>query len=241
MRKTVSPKKVFGLVGAIFAGIGAIFLAVALVLFIKDRSFKADADKVVGIITEIGSYYDSEGDPWHEVWVSYQVNGETYNTKLNSYRGSMHEGGHIDLYVSKDDPYEVQDGIAVSILMLVFGILGGFFFILGIVFISILIGSNTKRKKLMENGKRLKASVTGGNEDLTVIINGRHPYRLDCVYQDEFTGESYLYSSDYLLEDPNMYIDAKVDVYVDGNDMSKYYVDLNSLSETGPLVHDFRR
>ena len=75
MRKSVSARLFFVLFGSIFAGIGAIFLIVSIVLMVDNQNFKSKADKIVGIITEINTYYDSDDDLNHEVWVSYQYNG----------------------------------------------------------------------------------------------------------------------------------------------------------------------
>lgn len=240
MRKSVSARLFFVLFGSIFAGIGAIFLIVSIVLMVDNQNFKSKADKIVGIITEINTYYDSDDDLNHEVWVSYQYNGETYESRLSEYSSSMYEGGRIDLYVDPENPHKVRSGSAATILFFIFGGLGLVFFLIGSGFLVKEILHKSKQKQLKQNGRKLRATITGGDMCYTITINNRHPYKLDCMYQDEFTKESYLFSSDYVFDPPENYIDAQVDVYVDPNEMSKYYVDMDSLSNRNPMLHDFR-
>lgn len=240
MRKSVSSRLFFILFGSIFAGIGAIFLIISIVLMVDNQNFKNKADKIVGVITEINAYYDSDDDLNHEVRVSYQYNGETYESRLSEYSSSMYEGDRIDLYVDPENPYRVRSGSVATILFLIFGGLGLVFFLIGSGFLVKEILHKSKQNQLKQNGRKLRATITGGDMCYTVTINNRHPYKLDCMYQDEFTKESYLFSSDFVFDPPENYIDAQVDVYVDPNEMSKYYVDMDSLSNRDPLVHDFR-
>lgn len=125
------------------------------------------------------------------------------------------------------------------ILPIVFGSAGAPFLLVGIGFLIFVGIKNKKKKELMQNGNLIHAMVTGGSEVLNVEVNGRHPWKLECRYEDPFSGDIYLYSSRSIFVDPYLYIGQQIAVYVDRNDPSKYYVDIQSLQQQ-ENVHDFR-
>ena len=240
MKKTFSAKNFNLWFGILFGGIGAIFVIVTIVLFIDNKSFERKADKVMGIITEIETYRDTDGDVEHEVYVAYQYDGEDYESRINSYTSSMYEGGRIDLYIDPDNPYKVRALGSMTLFYLIFGGVGSVFFVIGLCFVLSYVMKKSKNDKLIKEGRKLSATITGGEMCYNITINGRHPYKLECTYEDEFTKEKYLYSSEYVDFPPENYYGSRVNVYVDRNDMSHYFVDTNSMQMSGSAIHDFR-
>lgn len=131
------------------------------------------------------------------------------------------------------------EGEDLYILPIVFGSIGTPFLLVGIGFLIFVGVKDKKKKELMQNGNLIYAMVTGGSEVFNVEVNGRHPWKLECKYEDPFSGEVYLYSSRNTFTDPYPYIGQQIAVYVDKNDPSKYYVDIQSLRQQ-ENVHDFR-
>lgn len=131
------------------------------------------------------------------------------------------------------------EGENLYILPIVFGSIGTPFLLVGIGFLIFVGKMDGKKKALMQNGNLIYAEVTGGSEVFNVQVNGRHPWKLECRYEDPFSGEIYLYSSRNTFTDPYPYIGQQIAVYVDKNDPSKYYVDIQSLRQQ-ENVHDFR-
>ena len=125
------------------------------------------------------------------------------------------------------------------ILPIVFGSMGAIWLLVGIGFLIFVGIKDKKKKELIQNGNMIYAEVTGGSEVFNVQVNGRHPWKLECKYEDPFSGEIYLYSSRNVFLDPYLYIGQQIAVYVDKNDPSKYYVDIQSLRQQ-ENVHDFR-
>ena len=126
--------------------------------------------------------------------------------------------------------------VILCIMGLIFGAIGG-----GIFFANVAAGG--KRKKLMENGDRVSGTITDVITVTNVRINGRHPYKAEVEVIDPYTGEKYLYSSKQVINDITYMVGSAVDVYVDPNDKSKYYVDLDSVAAdeySDVTVHDFR-
>ena len=107
----------------------------------------------------------------------------------------------------------------------------------------IAIKQRKKKEYLMQHGKRVMAEVTGGSRNLNYTVNGRHPWKLECRYEDIFSGEIYLFSSGNVWMDPELYIGQQVSVYVEGENYKKYYVDVDGLCATGSYgvqIHDYR-
>ena len=107
----------------------------------------------------------------------------------------------------------------------------------------IAIKQRKKKEYLMQHGKRVMAEVTGGSRNLNYTVNGRHPWKLECIYEVIFSGEIYLFSSGNVWMDPELYIGQQVSVYVEGENYKKYYVDVDSLCATGSYgvqIHDYR-
>lgn len=131
------------------------------------------------------------------------------------------------------------EGENLYILPIVFGSVGTPFLLVGIGFLIFVGAKDKKKKELMQNGIKVFAEVTGGSEVLNVEVNGRHPWKLECRYTDPYNGGVYLYSSRSVFMDPYLYMGQQVAVYVDRNDPSKYYVDIQSLRQQ-ENVYDFR-
>lgn len=131
------------------------------------------------------------------------------------------------------------EGENLFVIPVVFGIVGAVFLLVGIGFLIFVGAKNKKKKELMQNGIKVFAEVTGGSEVLNVEVNGRHPWKLECRYTDPYNGGVYLYSSRSVFMDPYLYMGQQVAVYVDRNDPSKYYVDIQSLRQQ-ENVYDFR-
>ncbi len=120
---------------------------------------------------------------------------------------------------------------------------GALFTILGAAFLLWVLLKLVRRKKLIESGEQLTGVITAVRLNMSVTVNGVHPYRAECEVVDHYSGERYLYSSDNTMEDISALIGMSVTVYADQNDRKKYYVDIDSLINRynyDASVHDYR-
>ena len=169
---------------------------------------------------------------------------EEYVARIGYYSSTMDEGDPIQLYVQADKPGKPKSVMGLNLTGIILIFMGVIFSLCGgsILFADAL--KKNKGKKLLANGRKIYAEVTGGRVCYNYTVNGRHPYKLECKYEDVFSGEVFLYSSGYIWEAPDIYIGSQVAVYVNPNNMAEYYVDLDSLQgalgDTGTTVHDFR-
>lgn len=104
------------LFGGIFIGVG-----VGLKNVRNNIETKIDESQlVVGKITNI--LEDKEGN--HKVYVSYQLNNQTYEKSLHTYTSSMSEGDSINLYLNDGVIYVEETGSIFSLVGTIFQIFG---------------------------------------------------------------------------------------------------------------------
>lgn len=227
MRKNRKYEKMMILVPSIFLIAGICMFIWGIGWLVSALQFKATAVEVPGKITRIDSAYDDDGDEHYSVFVSYEYNGERYeNVRINSYSSSMYEGKEIVLYCDPDKPRHIQvksmlyfPPVFLMAFGLVFGLVGGGFTI------SVMIRS-MNRKRLMQLGSSIYATVEEIAYVTSTSVNGRHPFVIYCTYRDEYKDVTYRFKSENLWSDPSAVfpVGSMIEVKVDPNDYSKYYV-----------------
>lgn len=88
------------------------------------------------------------------------------------------------------------------------------------------------REELLASGYPQLAEVTEVERVLNVRINSRHPYRVICRIRRE--GVLHEYRSDMLSHNPGLLPGDPITVYIDRQNDSRYYVDVESASP--PIV-----
>ncbi len=147
--------KLENLIWIIFASIGVIFVIIGLVVFGNIFNYANKVD-TIGIITEISSYRSTNNNRNHDVYVSYTVEGEKYESRLNGYFSSFYEGKEINIYYDKDNPNKIGMK-SLDLLFLIFPGIGLIFLIIGGTGILIKINKRKLEKKLKENGELIYA------------------------------------------------------------------------------------
>ena len=242
--KIRSAEGTINIIGIAFLFFGVLMITISVVTFVGAKKFEANAEKTIAVITDIDTYRTGSGDnrtTHHDVYVEYRVDRQVYNGMLDYYSSSMYVGKEIEVMYNPNNPADIRGSsnftwIILAFMGLIFGAVGG-----GIFFTNVTAGG--KCKKLMENGDRVTGTITNVIAVTNVRINHRHPFKAEVEVIDPYTGEKYLYSSKQVLDDIYYMVGSTVDVDVDRDDKSKYYVDLDSVAAeeyTDVKVHDFR-
>lgn len=238
MKKVLTNNLVL-ILGVIFTIVGAIVIAVGVVSNISSKEFMENAVSANAIIEEIE--VDEHGDETdHYVFVTYEYDGNEYNrVQLNYYSSDMYEGQEIEIYFNPDDPRDVRTSegeLFFAIFPIAFGCL---FIAIGLPMIIYKIHKKNKKTRLIESGQRIIAEIESIDMDYNITINGRHPYRVFCNYNNPYDGYIYKFKSDILSFNPNDFynIGNPVDVYVEQGNFKNYYVDVIDKSEG--LVRDY--
>lgn len=103
---------------------GCIFIGVGVGLKSASNNIETKIDEsqlIVGEITDI--LVDKEGN--HEVYVSYELNNQNYDKRLNTYTSSMEKGESINLYLNENGEIYVEEtGNIFSLVSLIFQVFG---------------------------------------------------------------------------------------------------------------------
>ena len=216
----------------IFLVVGAIFSAVGITMALADSGFRERAEEITAEITGISSYRASDGDRRHNVYVTYQYDGRVYeDIELNFYRSGMYEGQEIPLLCDPENPGHVKSPGGMLLLEMVFLLIGILFMGIALEFIAVSRNKARRRKKILSSGKRLSAIVEQIAVNTSYVMNGRNPYQIYCYYRDEYKDVIYRFKSEDLWINPNVVLQPgdTIDVYVDGEDYSRYHVDAESI------------
>ena len=212
----------------IFGIIGVIFIIVAIISGISGSNKMSGYDRVDGIISDIEHHGDS-----NYVYVDYRYNGQDYsNISLNTYVSSMREGDDIELYIDDSDPFNPYYPTGTTIIVIVFGVMGIVFALIGIIPMILRAVNGKKDRALIEAGYSVWATVDEAVYNDRYSVNGRHPVNILASYTDDYSAKSYQFKSrniwDMSVEDVDK--GDQVRVYLDRNDFTRYYVDTESVT-----------
>lgn len=214
----------------IFAIVGAIFVAVGLILF---GSVFNSANKVetTGIITRISLSGSPENESY-KVYVSYVVKGDEYESILNGYSSSFYEGKEVEIYYDKDNPNKIGMKSLDLLILIVPGI-GLIFLIIGGTGILLKVSKKKLEKRLKKDGKLIYADYDETIINTSYSINGRHPYKIICEWINPVDNEEYMFKSRNIWINPEDIIEERnikqFPVYIDKNNKKKYVVDIDIL------------
>lgn len=232
--KTISVEK---LIGAIWSIVGVVMVLVGIVIICAKLSFMNGADKISGTVSDMAGGNRSGTE------ITYTYEGKEYVKWISFTTSAWREGDEAEIYVDRKTPDKIEPAGYMFMAAYIVGGIGIFFVVFGMVFLAVSGKKGKKKKRLLNEGRKIYAEVTGGQINYNYRVNGRHPYKLECRYTDTFTGAVYLFRSDNTWLDPNAHIGRQVAVYVDAADMSRYHVDVESLNgdaEYTTNVYDYR-
>lgn len=216
----------------LLAGIGMI---VGSIYMLKNfAEFKETAEEVSARIVKIESYYDSDDDLRHRVYVTYTYDDVVYDDiTLNFYSSDMFQGKEIALLCNPDFPTDVRGASAHDPAGMILLFMGVIFSLVGGIPQVLSIRNHLRNKRLMQEGKVLHAIVESVDLNTSVTVNGRCPFIIYCNYKDEYKNVLYRFKSDNLWTDPSPVFPpgSYIDVLVDPNDYSKYHVNAEQMIE----------
>ncbi len=112
------------------------------------------------------------------------------------------------------------------LLPIIFSITGVVLLLLGGLFLGIWRKKEKTIARVKAGGYYVMATVVNVDQNFAISVNGRHPYIVECEYQDGFTDTRYFFKSENRYEYPGNIIGQAVRVYVDRKDYGQYYVDI---------------
>ena len=214
----------------IFGVIGVIFIIVAVLLASHSGRIARTYIKTTAEITGFDISRRNTDDRYsRRTAIKYEVEGQSLEQLLNEYSSSMYEGKIIPVLVNPEDYYDVRTSTLLYLPAIIFGVVAIPFLVVSIILIVVMVSRNKRFSRIYEEGKRITAEVTGGRINRNYSVNNRHPWRLECRYEDTFSGEEHVFKSGNVWFDPNQYIGRPISVYILDGNFSNYYIDVDSL------------
>ncbi len=217
------------LIWCIFFVVGLIFSIIGVLVCTNTFNYVNKID-TVGIISEITTYRGVDGDRAYNVYVTYNVNGREYNSRLNTYASNFYEGKEIDIYYDKDNPYEIGSK-SLDYIFLVFPALGLIFLVMGGIGIYVKVNKKNRYKKLKAYGEKIDAIYTKTIVNIGYTVNRMHPYNIICEWVNPVDNQKYTFKSENIWTNPESIIAEKniktFPVYLDRKNKTKYIIDID--------------
>ena len=229
-------KYVVVLLGVVFTLFGIAVIALNFYRIQISNEFMEKAVPVEGEIVDISHTSSGTDSDTYDYYASYEFNGKEYkHVKLSVGQTNLYVGREMILLIDPDNPVNVntEENILLERKIL-FGI-GGFALVLGMGILISTFLRKLKHKKLLENGKHIYATVDSIELDMQRTYMDRHPYVVNCSYEDISTKEKYFFKSHPVTFNPSEFYRPgdKIDVYVDQYNKDKYYVEVRDKTEDG--------
>ncbi len=225
--------RIENLIWIIFAGVGLIFTIIGIIIVSNIFNYENKID-TKGVIKEISSYRNSNGNRNHDIYVSYNIDGKEYESRLNSYSSDFYEGKEIDIYYDKDDPNKI--GVkSLDLIFLIFPVIGLIFLVIGGTGILVKLNKKKLERKLKENGELIYANYIETVLNTAYTVNGRHPYNIICEWNNPEDDKKYILKSKNIWVNPENIVEEKniktLPVYINLKNKKQYFIDIDSLTE----------
>ncbi len=224
-------KKIENSIWIIFIIVGIILISIG-VFFGINRFDYSNKIETIGTIVDISSYKGTDGRREGIVYVSYNVDGMQYESRLNAYSSSFYEGKEIKIYYDKDNPNNI--GVkSLDLMILIFPGVGLIFVIIAVIGIAFKMKNKRNEKRLRENGQLIYADYVETVMNTSYTVNGSHPYNIICQWNNPRDNKRYIFKSKNIWVNPHDIITQsnmkKIPVYID--DENKYVVDVDEVTK----------
>ncbi len=230
-----------------------ILICVALLVvwfFIDMVDFAMNAETVSGTVSSVSERIETRGkrsSTIKTVCVDYIYDGAEY--KSISLQGDLNDvfykGKELTVYVDPDNARRVKsDRFSFLSFLFIVIFLAIIIFLLKVLFSSlsgIMSGGDKKRKKYIENGSLIIATVEDVIVNNGIQMDGKSLCYVRCSYKPEYSQIIRFFESHKMWSDCNMNTQTgdSVNVYILNNDYNDYYVDIEALQELA--VNDYAR
>lgn len=203
----------------IFLFAGLIFFSFGLVMYSSYKNVDmSELGTTMATITNIDTYIEDD-EKKHDVYITYSVDGTSYQGELNGYSSNMKVGKEVELLYELNDPSIMRFPFGEFMSAVLFACLGGFFVVFGLVGDIVTLKKMRYTKMLFKNGEQLKGVISEVILDRTIKINGRCPYRVIATTLNPKTNEILEAKSGMYKSNPSPYVEigSEVIIYADVN------------------------
>lgn len=226
--------KTLNILKYVFTLIGAGMLVGAVMSYSSTVSFIERATEASGTVIDLERSRSSDSTTYYPVVVFEDIRGREieFRSRSGSNPPSFSRGERVSVFYEPSAPESARINSFFSLWGLPM-ILGG----MGLVFGAIgggmlLFGWKKSRSQayLKDHGTEVLATFSSVEQNTSLTVNGRNPFRIVCQWQHPQTGELHVFRSDNLWFDPSNHIHQEtVPVLVDEANLKRYWVDTSFL------------
>lgn len=222
------------IIGTVFSIVGVGMLIAATLMATHTRGFAEGAERAEGEVIQLVRQRSSDSVTYAPVISFIAGNGLVYEFKssLSSNPPAYEPGDRVAVLYNPERPLDARLDGFFSLWggALVLGILGAVFGAGGAGMLAVPWYRRRRAKRLRAEGRRIEAAFHGVERNLSLRVNGRHPFFVVGQWQDPSTADVYVFRSDNIWYDPTDFINsASVPVYIDPADPRTYFMDLSFL------------
>jgi hypothetical protein len=202
----------------------AIAIAIGVWIYLEAKSFQKTTKVTVGIVA-------NSSLSRYEIKYTADDGIERIYKGIHSSKGrTYHNGDKLKVFYKTDNPdnMRITDGVRSGKKVIKIGIIMVLFNLLSVYFDR----KKTKSENIFKTtGRKVEAQILKIDKDMTLTIQSKNPYFIDCRWVDPITGKEYTHTIRYVWKDPKILLGERnsIDVYIDRNDPEKYFMDISFL------------
>lgn len=213
-------------------GLGLSGLAIQMGL--STRAFLATATAVQGEVRALMPERGNNGLLFKPViaYTDHAGQARAYVSPVASNPPSFQEGEAVALWLAPPPSNEVRLNAFMNLWggTVVCGLLGGTFALFGGTVMAVGWWRSRRANRLQSEGRQVLARIQAVELDQTFSMNGRHPYRIVCQWQDPRTQALHLFESEPIWFDPSPFLkDEAMPVWINPDQPREHHMDLAGL------------
>ena len=209
--------------GIIVTILGAICILLCLIFGSDSLKVYIKGDKTIATVKFVRT--DKSGTV-----VEYNAEGKNVVKDLKIYDTAIRPGANMVIYYDKSDvevSYIKSQIICCMMVMFISGVI----FLSGLYFFLIYYKKKKEKEYLIKNGKVIKANIVCVRSLKFTRFFKHHPSYIYATYKYEnddygFNSEETFYNLSEIVKKKKI---KTVDIYIDKEDYSKYYVDIDKI------------
>lgn len=190
---------------------------------------------VVELVESVSRDSDGHRSRTYRPTVEFQLgSGETrtFTSSMGSSPPAYDVGERVTVLYDPQDPGDarLQGTFALWGVSLILGGMGAIFGTVGATLIAVRRARRRREAELRLHGRRVRARFQSVERNGALEVNGTHPWRIVCQWQDPSTGLLHVFKSANLWFDPTPHVRLQdLTVFVDPRDPRRYAVDVDFL------------
>lgn len=224
---------------ALFFIIGIGLMGAAVYFALATQSFLATAVTAEGTVLalERSRSGDSNSLRPRVAFTDAEGNRREFVSSVGSSFANFQRGDAVRVFYQPDDPERarIDSFLHLWFLPLLLGGMGLVFSSLGGGILTFQMLGRRRATWLREQGERVEAKFQGVSRNLSLQVNGRHPFRIACQWQDPADGRVHVFLSENIWYDPTEFLasDQPIPVWIEPGNPKKHLVDTSFLPPMG--------